>query len=59
MWLRNWASCITSHEMGATEAGEKLLLSITELLNINILATAIEKKAKQAILNRCLSYAKA
>lgn len=37
--------------MVATEVGEKLLLSITELLNINTLVTTIEKQAKEAILN--------
>lgn len=37
--------------MVATEVGEKLLLSITELLNINTLVITIEKQAKEAIFN--------
>lgn len=37
--------------MVATDVGEKLLLSITELLNTNTLVTTIEKQAKEAVLN--------
>lgn len=40
--------------MVATDIGEKLLLSITELLNINTLVTTIEKQGKEAVFNGCL-----
>lgn len=37
--------------MVATDVGEKLRLSITELLNTNTLVTTIEKQAKEAVFN--------
>lgn len=37
--------------MVATEVGEKLLLSITELLNTSTLVITTEKQAKEALFN--------